>query len=271
MSEQLDWVPDGVDVDVPNAARMYDYALGGYHNFAVDREHVARMERLSPGAAAIGWANREFVGRAVRWLVSQGIRQFLDLGSGIPTLGNVHQIAQAVAPDARVMYVDIDPVAVAHSNAILAGNPLAMALQGDLRQPGTILDHPEVTDLLDFGRPLAVLCNAVLHFVTDADDPVHIMAEIRDRLVADSYVGLSHANAAAVEPTEGAEVGKVYDRTPTPLRLRDKAEVAAMLVGLELVEPGIVPVTEWRPELSDSDDPVDLPAPILLAAVARRP
>jgi hypothetical protein len=271
VAERPDWVPEGVDIDVPNAARMYDYALGGYHNFAVDREHVARMEKLAPGAAAIGWANRAFIGRVVRWLVAQGIRQFLDLGSGIPTLGNVHEVAQAAAPDSRVMYVDIDPVAVLHSEAILADNPQAGALLADLRQPGAIFDHPDVNALLDFGRPVAVLCNAVLHFVLDADDPVGIMGQIRERLVADSYVGLSHANSAGAKPAEGEEVGKLYDRTPTPLRLRNATEVAAMLAGFELVEPGIVPVTQWRPELSDSGETDDLPMPVLLGAVARRP
>src|ERR1700742_538713 len=183
MTELPGWVPEGVDVDVPNAARIYDALLGGHHNFVVDREAAAHLERAAPGSTAIARSNRAFVGRSVRWLGDNGIRQFLDLGSGIPTLGNVHEVAQSAGPESRVLYVDIDPVAVAHSHAILAGNPLAGVIEADLQRPGDVLYHPEVLRLLDFSQPVAVLLNAVLHFVPDAADPAGVIAQFREALV----------------------------------------------------------------------------------------
>src|ERR1700759_21135 len=170
MPAAYDWVPEGVDVSVPDASRVYDYALGGVHNFEVDRQFWDRAEAAFPGAARVARANRPFLGRAVRRLSELGIRQFLDIGSGIPTLGNVHEVAQEANPDARVVYVDIDPIAVEQSRSLLAGNPYARVIEGDLRDPEAILTHPEVLDLLDFTRPVAVLTVAVLHFVADADD-----------------------------------------------------------------------------------------------------
>ena len=171
MADQPDWVPEGLDVTVPNAARVYDCALGGYHNFAVDREFKDLAEKAWPGITQLAHANRAYLGRVVQWLVDSGIRQFLDIGSGIPTLGNVHEVAQEIAPESRVVYVDIDPVAVSHSRAILTGNPYADAIQGDLRRPEEILYHPRVLELLDFSQPVAVLMIAVLHFISDDADP----------------------------------------------------------------------------------------------------
>ncbi|HKN97378.1 MAG TPA: SAM-dependent methyltransferase [Pseudonocardiaceae bacterium] len=272
MEKRPDWVPEGVEITVPNAARMYDYALGGYHNFAVDREVVAQMEQVAPGAAAIGRANRAYVGRVVRWLVDAGIRQFLDIGSGIPTLGNVHEVAQEAAPDARVMYVDIDPVAVAHSEVILAGNPSAAVIEGDVRRPADILYHEAVTGLIDFAEPVAVLLNAVLHFVSDADDPAGIVARIREPLVSGSYVSITHGRAVEDMPEEAEDVQRTYRRTPTSLHLRRAADLAAMLAGMELVEPGIVPVTEWHPDPSDPEeqDDDDVPLPAVIGVLARQ-
>ncbi|HEX5117993.1 MAG TPA: SAM-dependent methyltransferase [Pseudonocardiaceae bacterium] len=271
MEERPDWVPDDVEITVPNAARMYDYALGGYHNFAVDREVVAQMEKLSPGAAALGIANRAYVGRVVRWLVAAGIRQFLDIGSGIPTLGNVHEVAQAAAPDARVMYVDIDPIAVAHSETILAGNPLAAVIQADVRRPAEILYHEAVTGLLDFAEPVAVLLNAVLHFVSDADDPAGIVARIREPLVSGSYISITHGSVVEGLPAQGERVEEAYERTPTSLHLRTRDQVAALLSGMDLIEPGVVPVTEWHPDASDLDEPDDTPLPAVIGVLARQP
>ncbi|HEU5471471.1 MAG TPA: SAM-dependent methyltransferase [Actinophytocola sp.] len=264
--ESPDWVPNGIDVTVPNAARMYDYALGGYHNFAVDREFVERAEKAIPGATLVAHMNRAFLGRAVRWLAGQGIRQFLDIGSGIPTLGNVHEIALAAAPDARVMYVDLDPVAVAHSRAILAGQPRVGVLEADVRKPQSITDHPDVTELLDFSEPVAVLLVAVLHFVPDDDDPAGILGWLRDAMVGGSYIVLSHG---APVPELGGEVDtlkKLYKQTPTPLHLRSSEQIAHLLSGLDVVEPGIVPISEWHPDPNDGD-----PAPhqALLAAAGR--
>ncbi|HEY1573637.1 MAG TPA: SAM-dependent methyltransferase [Pseudonocardiaceae bacterium] len=270
MTERPDWVPEGVEITVPNVARMYDYMLGGYHNFTVDRENAERLEAVAPGATAILRANRAFVGRSVRWLVAAGIRQFLDIGSGIPTLGNVHEIAQAIAPDARVVYVDIDPIAVAHSKAILADNPLADALQADLTKPVEILRDPDVTGLLDFTRPVAVLLNAVLHFVSDADDPAGILDELRSATVSGSYLTITHGTALRDWQDQQQGAGRLLDRTPTAMYLRDPEQLAAMLSGMELIEPGIVPVDDWHPDLATVEDDDDAPPPAVLAVVARQ-
>src|SRR5262245_18583728 len=159
------WIPEGVDVDRPTAARIYDYLLGGFHNFAADREMARATIAAIPDAAVQAQANRAFLHRAVRLLVNEGIRQFRNLGSGIPTLGNVHEIAHGVAPESRVVYVDIDPVAVEHSRHILADNDRATAIHADLRQPERVLAAAETREVLDFGQPIAVLAVAVLHAV----------------------------------------------------------------------------------------------------------
>jgi hypothetical protein len=267
VAQRPDWVPEGVEIDVPNVARMYDYMLGGYHNFAVDRENAERLEAVAPGATAILRANRAFVGRSVRWLVAAGIRQFLDIGSGIPTLGNVHEIAQAAAPESRVMYVDIDPIAVAHGKAILAGNPFAAALRADLTKPAEILGDPGVTGLLDFGRPVAVLLNAVLHFVSDQDDPAGILDQLRSVMVGGSYLTITHGTFLDDWTDRQLDAGEVLSRTPTAMHLRDRSRLAELLSGMELIEPGIVPVNDWHPDAVDDDD---APKPAVLAVVARQ-
>jgi hypothetical protein len=266
--ELPDWVPEGVEVTVPNAARMYDYALGGYHNFAVDREYVERAERAMPGVVAAAHANRAFVGRSVRWLIAAGVRQFLDVGSGVPTLGNVHEVAQEAAPDSRVMYVDIDPVAVAHSRALLIGNDLAGVVQADLRDPEGILNHPDVLALLDFSRPVGVLLNAVVHFLPDSDDPPAIVARIRESLVAGSYLVMTHGRQMPDIAHEQEQVTKLYESTPTSVHLRDADHVRRMFDGFDLVEPGITTVTDWHPDPDERDVP---PQDTLLAVVGRKP
>ncbi|MEV4141605.1 SAM-dependent methyltransferase [Dactylosporangium sp. NPDC049742] len=261
-----EWVPDGVDITTPNAARVYDHALGGFHNFEVDRRFAEDAERAWPGVIQLAHDNRAFLGRVVRWLAGNGIRQFLDIGSGIPTLGNVHEVAQYAAADARVVYVDIDPVAVAHSQRILAGNRHATAVQGDLRRPQDILGHPAVTDLLDFSRPIGVLMVAVLHFIGDPDDPARILREFADATVAGSYVAVSHSVPA--EDAAGQEnVRRLYQRTPTSLHVRTPAEVAGLLAGWQVEDPGLVPISDWRPDPEDADDPAQRSA---FGGVARK-
>ncbi|HEX3648199.1 MAG TPA: SAM-dependent methyltransferase [Pseudonocardiaceae bacterium] len=267
--EQLpDWVPDGIEVTVPNAARAYDYLLGGYHNFAVDREFVDRMETIAPGAIAHGHANRAFVGRSVRWLVHAGIRQFLDIGSGIPTLGNVHEVAQAAAPESKVIYVDIDPVAVAHSTAILAGNPRTAAIQGDVRYPKEILRHPDVHELLDFSRPIAVLLNAVLHFVPDSADLAGILAEFGGALVSGSYFTMTHGVQVKEWVDDAADVQRLYQRAPSAAHSRTREQILDLFAGLDVVEPGLVPANDWHPDPETSGD---TPLGGLLAIVGRKP
>ncbi|HEX5119034.1 MAG TPA: SAM-dependent methyltransferase [Pseudonocardiaceae bacterium] len=267
--EQLpDWVPDGIEVTVPNAARAYDYLLGGYHNFAVDRDFVDRMETLAPGAIAHGHANRAFVGRSVRWLVDAGIRQFLDIGSGIPTLGNVHEVAQAVAPESTVVYVDIDPVAVAHSKAILAGNPLTAAIQADVQHPADILQHPDVRKLLDFSRPVAVLLNAVLHFVPDSADLAGVLAQFGSVLASGSYVTMTHGVQVKEWVDDAAGVQRLYQRAPSAAHSRTREQILDLFTGLEVVEPGLVPANDWHPDPEASGD---TPLEGLLAIVGRKP
>ena len=266
--ERPAWVPDGVDIGVPNAARMYDYALGGFHNFAVDRELVEQAEAKVPGAARIAHANRAFLRRLVHWLVAAGVRQFLDIGSGVPTLGNVHEVAQDAAPDARVMYVDLDPVAVAHSRAILSGTPNVGVIEADVRYPDTIVGHPDVAGLLDFSQPVAVLLVAVLHFVSDEEDPVGLVSRLVDAVPSGSYIALSHGTPPPDRGREAEEVRRLYRRTPTPLHLRTTDEISRLLAGLEPVEPGVVPVSEWHPDPDELDDEHRTE---IIAAVGRKP
>jgi hypothetical protein len=261
------WAPPDIDINLPNAARMYDYALGGNHNFAVDREMVERAEVALPGARLVAHANRAFLGRVVRWLVAAGVRQFLDLGSGIPTLGNVHEVAQGVSPDARVVYVDVDPVAVEHGRALLADNPCAGVVAADVRRPADILGSHVVNDLLDFTQPVAVLMFAVLHFVPDTDDPAGIMAHFINAIPAGSFIALSHGAPPPERSDDAATVRRLYQRTSSPLHLRDRDEVATLVAGLEIVQPGIVAVSQWHP---DPDEAADVTRDELLAVLAKK-
>jgi SAM-dependent methyltransferase len=237
-------------------ARIYDCWLGGSHNFAVDREVARQVVADVPDTPLIMQANRAFLYRAVSYLVDAGVRQFLDIGSGMPTLGNVHEVAQKRAPDARVVYVDIDPVAVAHSRHILDDNEHATVIQEDLRRPGHILAHPDVRQLLDFDQPMAVLTLAVLHFIADADDPPSILAHLRDAVAPGSYLVLSHGTADAMQGKAERPL-KLLSRTSTPPTSRTRTEVERLFAGFDLIEPGLVWAPQWRPE--DPEDVGDHP------------
>jgi SAM-dependent methyltransferase len=243
-----DWAPETIDIDRPSAARMYDYFLGGSHNFAVDREAAQAMIAKVPETPLMAQANRAFLRRSVRFLVEAGIRQFLDIGSGIPTEGNVHEIAQSMAPESTVAYVDIDPVAVGHSREILGGNERAVAIQADVRDPDRILDHPDVLKLIDFGQPVALMIVAVMHFVHDEDQPAEIVARLRSALAPGSYLVLSQASGEGRPATESDHALAVYQRTDRPLHDRGRAEIVRLFDGFVLVEPGVVWVPEWRPD-----------------------
>ena len=271
MTDSDAWVPEGVDITVPNAARIYDYAIGGVHNFEVDREFWHNALRVFPNAGLVGRANRAVLGRAVRRLAAAGIRQFLDIGSGIPTVGNVHEMAQGVDPQARIMYVDIDPIAVEQSRSLLAGNPRARAIRGDLRDPEAILFDPQVLDFLDFAEPVAVLMVAVLHFLPDSDDPGSIVKRVSDALVPGSYLVVSHAGPEKTpESREALDAAiKLYERTPTPVVMRTPEQLAALVEqGFELVPPGVVSAGEWHPDPDEDDVP---PQPTAMVAVGRKP
>jgi SAM-dependent methyltransferase len=249
-----DSIPDGLPAaDGPGIARVYDYLLGGSHNFAADRAAARDFLARWPDAQLTMLANRAFLGRAVRYLAADaGIRQFLDIGSGIPTMGNVHEIAQQAAPGSRVVYVDNDPVAVAHSQALLARNDHAAAIQADLRQPRQILDHPDLRELLDLSEPAALLLVAVLHFLTDADDPAGLVAELRDALAPGSHVVISHGTTDA-QPPHVAAAMRQYAQTTAPFRPRSHAEILAFFDGFTLIPPGLVPVPRWRPAQPPGD------------------
>jgi SAM-dependent methyltransferase len=265
--ERPSWAPEGIDLDRPNAARMYDYALGGSHNFAVDREMVERVEAMLPGSSLIAHVNRAFLYRAVHLCLDRGVRQFLDIGSGIPTVGSVHEVARAVDPETRVAYVDTDPVAVAHSRAILVDNAYATAVYGDLRRPVDVLADPEVNKLIDLGQPVAVLLIAVLHFVPDEDDPAGLVRTLYERLAPGSFLAISHGCRDG-EPAAAESVREAYQATATPLTLRTRDEVQRLFDGFELIEPGVTWVTDWRPEPGEHGGPQRRE---LVAGVARKP
>ncbi|QFZ17152.1 SAM-dependent methyltransferase [Saccharothrix syringae] len=256
--------PD-IDLTRPSAARVYDYYLGGAHNFAVDREMAEQAIRMWPEVPMIMRANRAFLRRAVRFCVARGVTQFLDLGSGIPTVGNVHEVARAADPGARVVYVDNDPVAVTYSRTILDGDRQTAVVQEDLRHPAEVLAAQQ---LLDLSRPVAVMMVAVLHFV--ADGAADVVAAYRDAVPPGSFLVVSHATGDGQAPRDADAHTDLYrQRTTTPMTMRSKAEVEALFAGFELVEPGVVHLPLWRPETPEDVD--EHPERFAgLAAVGRR-
>jgi SAM-dependent methyltransferase len=244
-------VPETVSPDRPSVARIYDYHLGGHHNFAADRAAADAAAAAYPDLPLVMRVNRAFLRRAVEFLCAQGIDQFLDLGSGIPTAGNVHEVAQQLNPAARVVYVDNDAVAVAHSAALLRDNPLATVVRADIREPERILAAPEVRRLLDFSRPVAVLLVFVLHFVPDDAQVARLLSTLREALVSGSYLVISHGTAEQLSPEVHAEERRLSERTSHTLYLRSRAQIASMFDGLDLVPPGLVYLPLWRPEGPD--------------------
>lgn len=246
-----DGLPRDVDPGKASVARMYDAMLGGEHNFAIDREAVAAFTAIDPQVRTLARANRAFLGRAVRFLVDAGVRQFIDLGSGIPTQGNVHEVAQAGAPGAKVVYVDNDPVAVAHSEALLAENADATIVSADIRRPAEILSSPRVRKLIDFEQPVAVLMITILHFISREENPAGIVAAFRDALPDGSWLALTHATDED-RPDTAAAVGQLYrDRATSPVTARSHDEIKSLFDGFDLVEPGLVHVPLWRPDRAE--------------------
>ena len=257
--------PPGIDASMATAARMYDYWLGGHDNFAADRIAALKVAERSPEAPLVARANRAFLGRAVRFLAEEaGITQFLDLGTGLPTRGNVHQVAQEVTPEARVVYVDCDPMVLAHSRALKTGAGTAV-IHADLRQAAAILDHPDTRRLIDFGQPLAILFVAVLHFLGDQDAAAAV-ARFTAAAPPGSYVVLSHITGDP-DPAAAAAAMRVYATTASPNQVRSRTEILGLLDGLELVEPGLVPVQDWRPGGPGEPDPA---RGWMLGSVARK-
>jgi O-methyltransferase involved in polyketide biosynthesis len=244
--------PHGIDITRPNVARIYDYLLGGKDNFAIDREAAKKLLAASPDMAGIVRDNRSFIGRAVRYLAEEmGIRQFIDLGGGLPTQTNVHEMAQRVAPDARVVYIDNDPVVWSHGQALLAHGDQVAMVRADLREPAVVLRHPEVLALLDLTQPVAVVCASVLHFVADSEEPYRIIAEYSDHMAPGSCLAISHGTTATAEedPNDVAgSVTSVYRQASAQLHLRSLAGIQRFFDGFNLVDPGVVWINEWRPE-----------------------
>ena len=248
MTLQPGWVPPGLDTGKANIARVYDYWLGGSHNFRADQDAARAMIAVDPNLRAAVRENRAFLGRVVQFLAGEaGIRQFLDIGSGIPTEQNVHQVAQAVAPGARVVYADNDEIAVAHSRLMLEDNPDATVIQADLREPAKILADPETQLLIDFTQPVAVLLVAILHFIPDSAQPGRIIATLLDALAPGSFLVICHACRDA-DPDLAARNEIVYgSRVDAQSVLRTREQIARFFTELTIIQPGLVWMPQWRP------------------------
>lgn len=281
-----------LDTGRPHPARVYDYWLGGRDNFAADRDAGARVAKVAPWVISGARGNRAFLTRAVAWLARAGVDQFLDLGSGLPTAQNVHEVAHAVTPGARTVYVDRDPLVLAHARALLARDERTLAVAGDVRDPGAILDDPGVRAHLDLDRPVAVLLLAMLHFVVDDDEAARMIAVLRERLLPGSYLALSHVAdfagssdpvdspglvdssgrpghgdaVAAARAAATRRAAELYDTLAGPFTLRAPETITAWFDGLDLVPPGLVPAHTWRPRRRRPGPPVPL-----LVGVARLP
>jgi len=268
--EDIDsWAPPGIDTTRPHSARVYDYWLGGKTNFAVDRAMAEAVEQAIPTIATMARENRQFMGRAVRYLTAEaGLRQFLDIGTGIPSVGNVHEIAQQIAPESRVVYVDNDPIVLAHARALMVGGDVGRTayIHADVREPEKILKDPTLTEVLDLNQPVGLIMAALLMLVSDADDPWGKARTLMDALPSGSYVAISHHGSDFDREAMAANVAAAAQGGVT-LVPRERAEVQRLFGDWELVEPGVVPVTAWHPD----DAPADPEAAYLWAGVARKP
>ena len=243
-----EWAPAAIDAEVPSAARVWDYFLGGSHNFPADRQVAEAAIAMKPDMPQLALAVRAFLHRAVEAIAGAGVTQFLDIGAGIPTRGAVHETARAINPESTVVYVDRDPVAVAHGQALLRDDERAVSILGDLRAPEKILADEQVRAVLDFDRPIGLLLCGVLHFVADEHDPAAILAALRDKLVPGSHLALQHATNDAQSEETVAMLEMWNANSPEPMYWRTRAEIAALFDGFDVLEPGVVFLPQWRPE-----------------------
>ncbi len=259
---ETEQAPAGVDLTRPSPARLYDYYLGGTTNYAIDRAAAEKLKVDAPDLIDAVWANRGFHGRAAVWLAEHGIRQFIDIGSGLPTQNNTHEAVHKVAPEARVVYADIDPIVAAHADALLAEDGTTTVITADLRDPDALLGQPALRELIDFAEPVGVLMTAVMHFVADDMDPWGLVARYMTAVASGSYLALSHATYDNMPPRAVQASLDTYARTTDPVYLRPKAAVERFFDGLELVppylsaEPGVTYVGVWGaedPAAADSD------------------
>jgi hypothetical protein len=259
--------PAGIDLTVPSPARMYDYYLGGKDPFPADREAAEKALSLVPSGRELARANRDCLVRAVTYLAAQGIDQFIDVGTGLPTSPNVHEVARSVIPDARVVYVDNDPLVMAHARAMLADSGGVIAVAGDVRNPFDFIGHDAVRGLTDFSRPVGVLFVAVLHFIPDEDSPNRSVAWVRDRIAAGSYLVISHITSDGTDPAAMAAIQDAYKGASAPAVFRSAPGIGRFFDGFRLVPPGLTGVAQWR-------TPVPEPAPAavrFLGAAGRKP
>jgi S-adenosyl methyltransferase len=264
----VEYGPKELDLNVPSAARAYDYFLGGAHNFEADRAFADQVLTIAPSVPSVTRLNRSFLSRAVKFQLDEGIGQFLDLGSGIPTVGNVHEIA----PDARVVYVDYEPVAYSHAHAILASNPNATIIQADIRDPAAILEHPQTRELLDFSQPLGLLMVGVLLFIGPGDHPADLIAGYRERLAPGSFLSISHIADEYADDELKAEVSRLvaaYAQADEHVFIRTRDEITSWFDGMELVAPGVTFLPDWRP--TSQRELEDVARPLGYGGVARQP
>lgn len=258
-----------VDASVPNVARIYDYLLGGKDNYSADREAAVELVRLLPDALRAAHNNRRFLQRAVRFLTADAdVRQFIDIGTGLPTQGNVHEVAQSINAGTRVLYVDYDPVVVSHAQALLVKNPLTVAINRDLRDPGQIIAHPALQALIDLNKPVAILLVAVLHFISDDDNPCEIVDELKAAMPSGSYLVISHVTADEIPAQVTAKVRELYDRATEPATPRTRADIERFFDGLEIITPGLTDVYTWRAENTLTGEPSRT---LLYGGVGRKP
>jgi len=267
--------PPGVDPTVPSPARLYDYYLGGTHNYPADRDAAEKIRKVLPELTVGAWANRSFHQRAAKWMARRGITQFIDIGSGLPTVGNTHQVVAGVRPDAHVVYVDKDPIVLAHSAELLAGSSTATLIQADLCDPGEILGHPALRQLIDFSQPTGLLMTWVLHFVPDAADPWRLVKRYCEAMTPGSYLALSHVTNHRVPPRTIDLIQEIYRSATQNIYFRPKADIERFFDGLDIVppyegaQPAVAHVGLWDcedPDVADDDG-----SHWSYCAVARRP
>lgn len=245
------WVeqaPKSLDITMPNHARVYDFFLGGKDNFAADRIAAEKIAKVAPDTGLLARANRGFLIRAVRLMAESGISQFIDLGTGIPTSPSVHEVARVIDPSARVVYVDNDPMVAAHNSALLASDEGLISVLGDLTRPDEVLTDPRLRAVIDFAKPVGLLCVAVLHLVTDAQNPTGIVADFAARLAPDSYIAICQFSAEG-----GSEAisrfKEIYANGPVRITFRPRSQILTFFDCLELLPPGLTEVENWRPEM----------------------
>ncbi|WP_344940246.1 SAM-dependent methyltransferase [Sphaerisporangium flaviroseum] len=263
MSDQ-EQAPPGIDPKTPSVARMYDYYLGGKDNFAADREAAEKVMQVLPDVRHVARENRAFLGRAVRFLAERGIRQFIDIGTGLPTGKNVHQVALETAPDSRIVYIDNDPIVLVHARALLADNPQTLVVEGDLHDPKSLTEHPELRTHIDFEKPFAIILCAIMHFVADDEEATSIITHLRDTLPPGGALVISHGFRGDLDEEAIARAEEIYSHTKGALKVRDRGTISEYFTGLDLVEPGVVHVGAWRPEHDLEEDPA---APGVLGGV----